>query len=44
MLGLPNLDLDFAVVGDALHLANTLASQYGGVVHPFKKSLVEHIG
>ena len=36
ILGLPNLDLDFAVVGDALHLATTLAKQFGGVVHPFK--------
>ena len=37
MLGLPNLDLDFAVVGDALHLANKLAERFGGVVHPFKE-------
>ena len=35
ILGLPNQDLDFAVVGDALHLANVLAERFGGVVHPF---------
>ena len=37
ILGLPNLDLDFAVVGDALELANALADRFGGVVHPFKE-------
>lgn len=37
ILGLPNLDLDFAVVGDALQLASALAAQFGGTVHPLEE-------
>ena len=35
LLDLPSKDLDFAVVGNAFHLATELATQFGGEVHQF---------
>ena len=35
LLNQSNMDLDFAVEGDVITLAETLAKEFGGVVHRF---------